>query len=75
MLASLLMGIMRGDKAPKTLVRWRAWEQAREPELSHLDLVALQGRTRAQAPCLAPTRENGQGRGRECAALSGQHRT
>jgi hypothetical protein len=54
MLASLLMDVARGDKAPRTLVRWRAREQAREPELSHLGFATLLGLTRAQAHRVQP---------------------
>ena len=56
-LADPVMGVTREDKAPRTLVRWCAWEQAREPELDHLGFAALLGLTRAQAPCPAPARE------------------
>ena len=61
MLASLLIDVTRGDKASRTLVRWRAREQAREPELSHFGFSVLLGLTRAQTPCPAPTRVTGTG--------------
>ena len=43
-------------QAPRTLVRWRAREQAPEPKLRCLGLAVLLGLTQAQAPCLAPAR-------------------